>query len=78
MNKVIFQIGLLAFFIATIIFGTEGHSLLGILSRAFVVFIVVSVALGGILALGLFLASEDKPHSKEDLRTPVKPAQPAP
>jgi hypothetical protein len=76
MNKVIFQIGLLAFFVSTVVFGTEGHPLLGILSRAFVVFIGVILSLGGILAAGLFLAGQEKPLPKEEQRAPAKPAQP--
>jgi hypothetical protein len=78
MNKVIFEIGLLSFFVSTIIFGTEGHTLLGILSRAFVVFISVVLSLGGILAAGLFLASQEKVQPKEEPRITAKPAQPAP
>ena len=77
MNKVIFQIGLLAFFVATVVFGTEGHPLLGILSRAFVVFIGVILSLGGILAAGIFLASQEQSLPKVEPRAPGKPTQPA-
>ena len=77
MNKAVFQIGLLSFLVATVIFGTEGHPLIGVLSRAFVVFIGVVLSLGGILAAGIFLASQERPRPKEEPRTATKPAQPA-
>jgi hypothetical protein len=76
MNNTIFQVGLLSFFVATIIFGTEGHSLIGVLSRAFVVFIGVVLSLGGILAAGIFLSNQDRPRAKDEPRTAAKPAQP--
>jgi hypothetical protein len=77
MNNTIFQVGLLSFFVATVIFGTEGHSLIGVLSRAFVVFIGVVLCLGGILAAGIFLAGQDRHRTEQGPRTAAKPAQPA-
>jgi hypothetical protein len=77
MNKAIFQIGVLSFLVATVVFGTEGHPLLGVLSRAFVVFIGVVLSLGGILAAGIFLASQERQRPKEETRAATKPAQSA-
>jgi hypothetical protein len=39
MTKVMFQVGLLAFFIAAILFGTQGMPLMDMILRAFIVFI---------------------------------------
>jgi len=75
MNKAIFKIGLLSFFVSLVIFSTEGFTLLGIVSRAFVVFVSVVLCLGGILAAGLFLAGQSKPRPKEEHRQAAKPAQ---
>ncbi|MCX7984354.1 MAG: hypothetical protein N3A63_05580 [Bacteroidetes bacterium] len=47
MNKLIFQIGILAFFISIVIFGVQQFSLFDTLARAFIVFI--TVVLFGIL-----------------------------
>ena len=77
MNKIIFQLGLLSFCVTTVIFSTEGYPLIGILSRAFVVFIGVVLSLGGILAAGIFLAGQTSVRSKEEPRVVSKPAQPA-
>ena len=77
MSKTIFKLGLLSFFVATVVFGTENHSLIETLSRAFVVFIGVVVSLAGILAAGYFLAGQTPPRPKEDLRNPAKSAQQA-
>lgn len=41
MTKVMFQIGLLAFFVAAVIFGTQGMPVMDAIARAFIVFIAV-------------------------------------
>lgn len=43
MNKLIFQIGILAFFISAVIFGVQEFSLFDTLARAFIVFIAVVI-----------------------------------
>jgi hypothetical protein len=49
MNKIIFQIGLLSFCVASVVFSTQGDDLLNIMARSFVVFIVVVCAIAGLL-----------------------------
>lgn len=39
MTKVMFQVGLLAFFISAILFGTQGMPLMDMILRAFIVFV---------------------------------------
>jgi hypothetical protein len=41
MTKVMFQIGLLSFFVAAVIFGTQGLPVMDAVARAFIVFIAV-------------------------------------
>lgn len=43
MNKLVFQIGILAFFISAVIFGVQEFSLFDTLARAFLVFITVVI-----------------------------------
>jgi len=53
MNKVIFQIGLLAFCVSSVVFGIQGNNLLETVSRGFIVFIAVVCT----IALLLFAVS---------------------
>ena len=53
MNKIIFQIGLLAFCVASVVFMTQDMDVMGAIARAFIVFIVVVSS----LAVLLFVAS---------------------
>jgi hypothetical protein len=41
MTKVMFQVGLLAFFVSAVVFGTQGFSVMDMVARAFIVFIAV-------------------------------------
>ena len=41
MTKVMFQIGLLAFFVSAVIFGSQGMPVMAAIARAFIVFIAV-------------------------------------
>ena len=41
MTKVMFQIGLLAFFVSAVVFGTQGLPVMDAIARAFIVFIAV-------------------------------------
>jgi len=41
MTKIVFQVGLLAFCVAAVLFGTQGMPLFDILARGFIVFIAV-------------------------------------
>lgn len=66
MNKLIFQLGLLAFFIATVAFGMQHDSLLDTVSRAFIVFIAVVVTAAGVVAVGIAFAAKNKPVNQEE------------
>ncbi len=52
MNKIIFQIGILGFCIAAVVFGGSGGGVLDIISRAFIVFVGVVLALTAIVLVG--------------------------
>jgi hypothetical protein len=41
MTKVMFQVGLLGFFVATVFFGTQGMPLMDMVLRSFIVFMAV-------------------------------------
>jgi hypothetical protein len=67
MNKIIFQIGLLAFFASSVLFASDGLDLIGIVSRGFLVFVgVVLLAAGGLLVSSLFLVGKDDEKDKEN------------
>ncbi len=75
MNKIIFQLGALAFFVSLVAFSTERYPILDTVARAFIVFIIVTVALSALFALAVVLASKD-PHQPKDESRPVnKPSQ---
>ena len=66
MNKIIFQIGLLAFFASSVLFASDGLDLIGIVSRGFLVFVgVVLLAAGGLLVSSLFLVGKEQAGDKE-------------
>ena len=44
MTKVVLQVGLLAFCVSVVLFGTQGLPLFDIIARAFIVFIAVVIA----------------------------------
>jgi hypothetical protein len=51
MNKIIFQLGLLGFFVSCVLFGLQGFSLFDAIGRAFLVFI--AVIFGGAILLAM-------------------------
>jgi hypothetical protein len=67
MTKVMFQIGLLAFFIAAVIFGPEGLPIMDAVARAFIVFMAVV----GAQVIVLVVASSMKKHPEA-----ARPAEP--
>jgi len=52
MNKLIFQIGLLAFFVSIVLFGSNGANLVDMVSRSFIVFIIFTVGAICLLIVG--------------------------
>jgi hypothetical protein len=51
MNKTIFQIGLLAFCVSTVVFATQGLGLIETIARSFIVFMVVVCAIAVVLVI---------------------------
>ncbi|HUI10283.1 MAG TPA: hypothetical protein VL221_08145 [Bacteroidota bacterium] len=62
MNKIIFQIGMLGFCVAAVVFGSQGLTLMETVARSFIVFIIVVCA----LALMLFASSMIVSHDREE------------
>jgi high-affinity Fe2+/Pb2+ permease len=52
MNKIIFQLGILGFCIAAVVFGGSGGSVLDIVSRSFIVFVGIVFAAMALLLVG--------------------------
>lgn len=61
MTKVMFQIGLLAFFVSAVIFGTQGLSLMDMVARSFIVFIAVVAGQVLVLVVASAMKSAPKP-----------------
>jgi hypothetical protein len=66
MNKIIYQIGLLSFFVTSVVFGLQGFTLFDTISRAFIVFIGVELT-GTLLLTALsWLSVEGKKNKLTD------------
>jgi SNF family Na+-dependent transporter len=71
MNKVIFQIGILGFCIAAVVYGGSGGSILDIVSRSFIVFIgIVLAAMVVVLVGGTMLEKNKAQHTGNQEQTP--------
>ena len=77
MNKIIFQIGALAFFVSLVAFSMEKYSLLDTVARAFIVFIAVIVALMTLLVLSVYVVSREARPEKGEHRPAAKAPQTA-
>ena len=51
MKAIVFEFGLLAFFVSAVVFGAQGASLFDMVARAFIVFIGIELAATVVLAL---------------------------
>lgn len=76
MNKIIFQIGLLAFFASSVIFGSQGLNLLDTISRAFIVFIATILASTVVIVVSSMLPTkkntdEENNEANSDSRSVV-------
>jgi SNF family Na+-dependent transporter len=60
---VIFQIGMLAFCVAAVVFGLEQSDILEVVARAFIVFIAVICALMAILMVGASFRRRSVPET---------------
>jgi hypothetical protein len=61
MTKVMVQIGLLAFFVSAVIFGTEGLPVMDAVARAFIVFIAVVGAQVVVLVVASSMKRQQEP-----------------
>lgn len=52
MNKIIFQIGILGFCVAAVVFGGNGGSVIDIVSGSFIVFVGIVVSATAVLLVG--------------------------
>ncbi|HTY37996.1 MAG TPA: hypothetical protein VMH23_12835 [Bacteroidota bacterium] len=75
MNKIIFQLGALSFFVSLVAFSTERYPMLDSIAKAFIVFIIVTVALSALFALTVVMASRDPNRGKDEPRPVNKPSQ---
>ncbi|HVN48876.1 MAG TPA: hypothetical protein VMU30_08670 [Bacteroidota bacterium] len=64
MNKLIFQIGMLSFFVTSVVFGLQGFSLFDTISRAFIIFIGVELIGTFLLTVLSWFSMEGKDKSK--------------
>jgi hypothetical protein len=83
MNKIIFQLGLLAFCVCVVLFGNQMNSLLDVIVRSFLVFVgVVLFALLAVGASALLSSHEERSQRNEtlsrrsDRQQPLTPASP--
>ena len=51
MKTIVFEVGLLGFFVSAVVFGAEGVPLFDVIARAFIVFIGIELAATTVLAL---------------------------
>jgi hypothetical protein len=77
MNKIIFQIGALAFFVSVVAFSTQKYPMLDAVARAFIIFIIVTVALSVLLALSVAIVTRERQPREEEPRPMNKPTQAA-
>ncbi len=75
MNKTIFEVGLLSFCVASVVFGTQGLGLLETVAHAFIVFIVVVSGIAVVLLVSATFTT--KTVKKEDHATGEQPETPA-
>jgi ABC-type transport system involved in cytochrome c biogenesis permease subunit len=76
-NKIIFQIGALAFFVSLVAFSTERFPLIDTVARAFIVFIIVTVALSLLFAVSVMIVARQPKPQREEPRVTTKASQPA-
>ncbi len=60
MNKLIFQLGILGFCVSAVVFGANGAGLLEIVSRAFLVFVGIVLAIVLVVVVGGSMVESNK------------------
>lgn len=69
MNKIIFQVGMLAFCVSVVIFSTLGDEVLNVVSKSFIVFIAAIVAMVGVITATSLLSVKEKTSPEETGKT---------
>jgi MFS-type transporter involved in bile tolerance (Atg22 family) len=69
MNKTIFQMGLLAFCVAAVVYGIQGVGLIETLARSFLVFTIVVCVLALAVIVAVYVVAGSRPR-------PGRPATP--
>ncbi len=72
MNKIIFQVGLLAFCVSAVVYAIQEMSFLDVLARSFIIFMVTIGALIGIVFVTTTFTTREK--NLEDVTTNPKPS----
>jgi cation transporter-like permease len=65
MNKIIFQVGLLALCVAVVVFSTMGHDVLDVIAKSFIVFVASIVIMVGVIVATSLLSVREKTDPKE-------------
>jgi len=71
MNKIIFQVGLLAFCVSAVVYSIQDMSFLDVIARSFIIFMVTIGALIGIVFVTSTFTAKEK--GLEDSNTHPKP-----
>ena len=74
-NKVIFQIGVLAFCVTAVFLGIQNLSLMETISRSFIVFVGATLTVALVLIAGSMFATKDSPQRELPVERERKPAQ---
>jgi len=79
MKTIVFEMGLLGFFVSAVIFGAQGVGLFDLIARAFIVFIGIELAGTAVLAMIMSPSREPVIEVQENLNTadPAKRHNPA-
>ncbi len=62
MNKIIFQIGLLLFFVSIVLFSMSGGEILDVVMRAFIVFIGATGVMGLVGFISIIFTTQTRNH----------------
>lgn len=70
MNKIIFQIGLLAFFVCIVIFASQNYTIIDTVSRSFIVFMGVVLLASLALAMSVLFTTKQGNKSANSMTKP--------
>lgn len=64
MNKIIFQLGLLAFFVSIVFFASQNHPMLDTIARSFIIFVGVVFFVAMVVAVSVLFTNKTKSGSE--------------